>query len=114
MARFGVGPDTAAALLVSAGDNPERPDSKAAWAHLCGVAPIQASSGKVTRYRLDRGGDRQANSALWRIVMVRIAHDPDTTAYFERKVKEGRSKRDVIRLLKRYVAREMYHYLPRG
>jgi transposase len=114
LSRFGVGPDTAAALLVSAGDNPERLHSEAAWAHLCGVAPIQASSGKVTRYRLDRGGDRNANSALWRIVMVRIAHDPDTTAYFERKVKEGRSKPDVIRLLKRYVAREMYHYLPRG
>jgi transposase len=114
LARFGVGPDTAAALLVSAGDNPERLHSEAAWAHLCGVAPIQASSGKSSRHRLDRGGDRQANSALWRIVMVRIAHDPQTTAYFERKVKEGHSKRDVIRLLKRYVAREMYHYLPRG
>jgi transposase len=63
---------------------------------------------------LDRGGDRHANSALWRIVMVRIAHDPETTAYFERKVKEGRSKRDVIRLLTRYVARELYRYLPRG
>ena len=105
LSRFGVGPDTAAALLVSAGDNPERLHSEAAWAHLCGVAPIPASSGKSTgRYRLDRGGDRQANSALGRIVMVRIAHDPETTAYFERKVKEGRSKRDVIRLLKRYVA----------
>ena len=114
LARFGVGPDTAAALLVSAGDNPERLHSEAAWAHLCGVAPIPASSGKSNRHRLDRGGDRQANSALWRIVMVRIAHDPDTTAYFERKVKEGRSKRDVIRLLKRYVARELYRYLPRG
>jgi transposase len=91
LSRFGVGPDTAAALLVSAGDNPERLHSEAAWAHLCGVAPIQASSGKTTRHRLDRGGDRQANSALWRIVMVRIAHDPETTAYFERKVKEGRS-----------------------
>ncbi|HEX3795066.1 MAG TPA: IS110 family transposase [Acidimicrobiales bacterium] len=113
LSRFGVGPDTAAALLVSAGDNPERLHSEAAWAHLCGVAPIPASSGKTTRHRLDRGGDRNANSALWRIVMVRIAHDPNTTAYFERKVKEGRSKRDVIRLLKRYVAREMYHYLPR-
>jgi hypothetical protein len=90
-------------------DNPERLHSEAAWAHLCGVAPIQASSGKITRYRLDRGGDCNANSALWRIVMVRIAHDPDTTVYFERKVKEGRSKPDVIRLLKRYVAREMYH-----
>lgn len=114
LARFGVGPDTAAALLVSAGDNPERLHSEAAWAHLCGVAPIPASSGKSNRHRLDRGGDRHANSALWRIVMVRIAHDPDTTAYFERKVKEGRSKRDVIRLLKRYVARELYRYLPRG
>ena len=60
------------------------------------------------------GGDRQANSALWRIVMVRIAHDPETTAYFERRVKEGRTKRDVIRILKRYVAREVYRYLPRG
>jgi transposase len=115
LSLFGVGPDTAAALLVSAGDNPERLHSEAAWAHLCGVAPIPASSGKSAgRYRLDRGGDRQANSALWRIVMVRIAHDPTTTAYFERKVKEGRSKRDVIRLLKRYVAREVYRYLPRG
>jgi transposase len=115
LALFGVGPDTAAALLVSAGDNPERLHSEAAWAHLCGVAPIPASSGKSAgRYRLDRAGDRQANAALWRIVMVRIAHDPETTAYFERKVKEGRSKRDVIRLLKRYVAREVYRYLPRG
>ena len=115
LGRFGVGPDTAAALLVSAGDNPERLHSEAAWAHLCGAAPIPASSGKSAgRYRLDRGGDRQANSALWRIVMVRIAHDPETTAYFERKVKEGCSKRDIIRLLKRYVARELYRYLPRG
>lgn len=114
VARFGVGPDTAAALLVSAGDNPERLHSEAAWAHLCGVAPIPASSGKSNRHRLDRGGDRQANSALWRIAMVRIAHDPATTAYFERKVKEGCSKRDVIRLLKRYIARELYRYLPRG
>jgi transposase len=78
------------------------------------VSPIQASSGKVTRHRLNRGGDRQANSALWRIVMVRIAHDPDTKAYLERRVKEGRSKREVIRILKRYVAREVYRDLPRG
>ena len=110
---FGVGPDTAAALLVAAGDNPERLHSEAAWAHLCGVSPLQASSGKVTRHRLDRGGDRQANSALWRIAMVRIAHDPETTAYFERRVKEGRSKPEVIRILKRYIAREVYRYLPR-
>jgi len=114
--RFGVGPDTAAALLVSAaGDNPERLHSEAAFAHLCGVSPIAASSGKTAgRVRLDQGGDRQANGALWRIVMVRIAHDPRTTAYFERRVAEGCSKRDVIRILKRYVAREVYRYLPRG
>lgn len=112
---FGVGPDTAATLLVSAGDNPERLHSEAAWAHLCGVAPIPAGSAKTDgRVRLDRGGDRKANSALWRIVMVRIAHDPETTAYFARKLKEGRSKAEVIRLLKRYVAREVYRHLPRG
>jgi transposase len=115
LSLFGVGSDTAATLLISAGDNSERLHLEAASAHLCGAAPIPASSGKSAgRYRLDRGGDRQANAGLWRIVMVRIAHDPRTTAYFERKVKEGRSKRDVVRLLKRYVAREVYHYLPRG
>ena len=112
---FGVGPDTAAALLVAAGDNPERLHSEAAWAHLCGVSPIPADSGRNAGHlRLHKGGDRQANSALWRIVMVRIAHDPDTRAYFERRVKEGRTKRDVIRILKRYVAREVYRHLPRG
>jgi transposase len=114
LALFGLGPDTTAALLVAAGDNPERLRSEPAWAHLCGVAPLQASSGKVTRHRLDRGGNRQANSALHRIVLVRIAHDPETKAYFERRVKEGRSKREVIRILKRYVAREVYRNLPRG
>jgi transposase len=112
---FGVGPDTAAALLIAAGDNPERLHSEAAWARLCGAAPIPASSGKTTgRYRLNPGGDRQANSALWRIAMVRIAHDPRTTAYFNSKLEQGRSKREVIRTLKRYIARELYPYLPRG
>jgi transposase len=115
LGRFDVGPDTAASLLVAAGDNPERLHSEAAFAHLCGVSPIPASSGKTNGHvRLDSGGNRQANSALWRIVIVRIAHDPRTTAYFERKMKEGCSKRDVIRILKRYVARELYRYLPRG
>lgn len=90
LGRFGVGPDTAAALLVAAGDNPERLHSEAAFAHLCGVSPIPASSGKTTgHFRLDSGGDRQANSALWRIVIVRIAHDPRITAYYQRRVKEG-------------------------
>jgi len=111
---YGVGLDTAATLLVTAGDNPQRLHSEAAWAHLCGVSPLQASSGKVTRHRLNRGGDRQANKALWHIVITRLASDPDTQAYMERRVKEGRSKREIIRILKRYVAREVYRHLPRG
>jgi transposase len=115
LALFGVGPDTAATLLVAAGDNPERLHSEAAWAHMCGVSPVPADSGRSSGHlRHHKGGDRQANSALWRIVMVRIAHDPETRAYFERRVKEGRTKRDVIRILKRYVAREIYRHLPRG
>ena len=111
---FGVGIDTTATLLVTAGDNPERLRSEATWAHLCGVAPIEASSGKVTRHRLDRGGDRNANQALWRIVMTRLSCDPRTREYMERRTKEGRSKREVIRILKRYVAREVFKYLPRA
>jgi transposase len=114
LSLHGVGVDTAATLLVTAGDNPGRLRSEAAWAHLCGVAPIEASSGKVTRYRLDRGGDRQANSALWGIVITRLRSDPRTQAYMERRLKEGRSKPEIIRVLKRYVAREVYHQLPRG
>jgi transposase len=114
LGRLGVGVDTAATLLVTAGDNPGRTRSEEAWAHLCGVAPIQASSGKVTRVRLDRGGDRQANSALWVIVMVRMSADRATRAYVERRVAEGRSKLEVIRVLKPYVARELYRYLPRA
>jgi transposase len=110
---YGVGLDAAASLLVAAGDNPERLRSEAAWAHLCGVSPLEASSGKVTRHRLNRGGDRQANRALWHIVITRLASDPDTQAYMERRLKEGRSKREVIRILKRYVAREVYRHLPR-
>jgi transposase len=114
LALHGVGVDGAAALLVAAGDNPERLRSEAAWAHLCGVAPIEASSGKVTRHRLNRGGDRQANAALWRIVMVRMVSHLPTRAYVERRTKEGRSKLEIIRMLKRYVAREVYRHLPRA
>jgi len=110
----GIGVDTAAILLVAAGDNPERLRSEAAWAHLCGVAPIEASSGKVTRRRLNRGGDRQANHALWRIALVRMRSDPRTRAYVERRLEEGRSKLEIIRILKRYIAREVYRHLPRG
>jgi len=111
---YGVGVDTAAVLLVTAGDNPERLRSEAAFAHLCGVSPVPASSGKVQRNRLNRGGDRQANQALWRIVMTRMSFDPRTRAYVDRRTKEGRSKREVIRILKRYVVREVYRQLPRA
>lgn len=109
----GVGVDTAAILLVAAGDNPERLRSEAAWAHLCGTAPIPASSGKVTRWRLNRGGDRQANGALWVVVITRMSSDPRTRRYVERRLAEGKSKTEIIRILKRYVAREIYRYLPR-
>lgn len=94
----GVGPDTAAMLLIAAGDHPERLRSEAAWAHLCAAAPIPASSGKVTRHRLNRGGDRQANHALWRIVITRMSSHPATRAYAERRTREGRSKKEIIRL----------------
>jgi transposase len=111
VACHGVGPDTAGALLVTAGDNPGRLRNEAAFAHMCGSAPIDASSGLVKRKRLNRGGDRTANEALWRIVMVRMVSDPRTRLYVERRTKEGLSKREIIRCLKRYVARELYPYL---
>jgi transposase len=113
LARHGVGPDTAGALLVAAGDNPDRLHGEASFARLCGVAPIPASSGKVSRHRLHRGGDRTANAALWRIVITRMASDPRTREYVARRDKEGLSKREIIRCLKRYVARELFAYLPR-
>jgi len=111
LALYGVGPHTAALLLITAGDHPGRLRSEAAWAHLCGAAPIPASSGKVTRHRLNPGGDRQANHALWRIVFTRLGSDPRTRAYAERRTAEGKSKAEIIRCLKRYVAREVYPHL---
>ena len=110
---YGVGTDTAAILLVAAGDNADRLRSEAAWARLCGVAPLPASSGKVTRHRLNRGGNRQANHALWRIVFTRMSSEPRTRAYVTRRLEEGLSKPEIMRVLKRYVAREVYRYLPR-
>ena len=110
---FGVGPDTDATLLVCVGDNPERLHSEAAFARLCSVAPIPAGSGKTDGYhRLHRGGDRQANSALWRIVLVRMSTDPDTKAYVARRTQEGKQKKFIKRCLKRYVARELFQLLP--
>jgi len=108
---FGVGPDVAGALLVTAGDNPERLRSEAAFAMLCGVAPVEASSGKTVRHRLNRGGDRHANAALYRIVIVRMRYHTATRAYVERRTAEGLSKAEIIRCLKRYVAREIYSIL---
>jgi transposase len=111
---FGVGVHTAAILLAAVGDNSGRIHSEAAFAKLCGVAPLAASSGKVTRHRLNRGGNREANHALWRIAMVRMSSDPRTRAYVARKVDEGRNKPEILRLLKRYIAREVFAKLPTG
>ena len=97
LALPGVGVDTAGQLLVTAGDNPQRLRSEAAFAHLCGVAPIPASSGRTHRHRLNRGGDRQANNALWRIALVRMRCHPPTRAYVERRTKQGLSKLDIMR-----------------
>ncbi|MCW8103239.1 IS110 family RNA-guided transposase [Streptomyces tauricus] len=104
----GVGPDSAAALLVAAGENHDRLDSDASFAALCGVSPVEHSSGKSKHRRLNRGGNRQANAALYRIVLTRLRWDERTRAYLERRTAEGKSKREVIRCLKRYVARELF------
>ncbi|HEY8703423.1 MAG TPA: transposase [Gaiellaceae bacterium] len=105
---FGVGADTAGALLVAADDNPERLRSEAAFSMLCGSSPINASSGKTNRHRPNRGGNRQANAALHRIVLVRMRYHQPTRAYVDRRTSEGKSKREIMRCLKRYVAREVY------
>ncbi|MCO3378809.1 IS110 family transposase [Pseudomonas aeruginosa] len=106
--RFGIGPQTAATLLAVAGDNPERLRNEAALAALCGVSPLQASSGKTIRHRLNRGGDRSANNALWTIALVRMRGDIRTQAYAERRTREGRTTREIHRCLKRYIVRELY------
>src|SRR3954447_7335033 len=111
---YGCGVHAASLLLVAAGDNPDRLRSEAAWAHLCGTAPIPASSGKITRYRLNHGGDRQANHALFRIAIVRMRHDNRTRVYVERRRAEGRTNGEIVRCLKRYIAREIFKVLPRS
>ena len=109
LALLGVGCDVAGQLLVTVGDNPDRIHSEAAFAHLCGVAPIPATSGKTTnRHRLNRGGDRAANAALYRIVLCRLRWDPRTRAYMARRTAEGHSKAEIIRCLKRYIARDAF------
>jgi transposase len=111
LALKGVGVDTAAALLVAAGDNPERLGSEAAFARLCGVAPLPASSGKTTRHRLNRGGNRDANRALYMLAIGRLRWDPRTRAYMARRTREGKSTAEIIRCLKRHLARETYRAL---
>jgi transposase len=111
----GVGPDSAGQMLVTAGDNPERLKNEAAFARLCGVAPQPASSGRTTgRHRLSRGGDREANRALYMIIITRLRRHDATKAYVARRTSEGLSKREIIRCLKRYLAREIYTALSRS
>ena len=112
VATLGIGSDAASALLVAAGDNPERLRNEAAFAHLCAASPLDASSGKNQRHRLNRSGDRQANSALWHIVLTRMVYDPRTTEYIARRRNDGLTKKEAIRCLKRYVAREVFSLLP--
>ena len=106
LAKRGVGTWLAATMLATVGDNRGRPRGEGGFGALCGASPVDASSGKQARHRLNRGGDRQANSALWRIVHTRTTHhDPRTMAYIERRTKEGKTAKEIVRCLKRYVAR---------
>ena len=113
LAKQGVATVVAATLLATAGDNPGRVRKEASFAALCGASPVDASSGKQLRHRLNRGGDRQANSALWTIAMTRLAHDPRSKAYLARRTAEGKTTKEIIRCLKRYIAREIYKTLCR-
>jgi transposase len=107
-AIFGAGPDVAGQLLVTAGDNPERLRSEAALAHLAGISPLPASSGRTDRHRLNRGGDRAANSAIHRIVLCRMRYHDRTRAYVDRRTAQGLSKKEIMRCLKRYIVREVH------
>lgn len=110
---YGVGPDTAAQLLITAGANPHRLSSEAAFAALCGAAPVPASSGKTTRHRLSRGGDRAANNALHRVALVRMSCHAPTRDYVQRQLTAGVTKKEILRKLKRAIAREMFKLLTR-
>jgi len=111
VALAGLGTDHAATLLIVAGDNPQRLRSEASFASLCGVSPVEASSGRVVRHRLNRGGNRDANRALYMICLARMRRDCRTKEYVARRTAEGKNKREIIRCLKRYVAREVYRVL---
>ncbi|MER6558230.1 IS110 family transposase [Streptomyces sp. NPDC001027] len=107
--RVGIGPDSAVTLLITMGDNPDRLNTEASFAALCGVSPIEYSSGRRSTHRLSHGGDRQANAAVHRIVFTRLRHDLRTQAYYERRTQEGKTRREIIRCLKRYAAHEVFN-----
>ncbi len=111
LARVGIGYESATQLLITAGDNPDRLTSEGSFAMLCGVAPLPASSGMPNRHRLNRGGDRAANSALHMIAISRWRMDPTTQAYVARRKTEQHSNPEILRCLKRYIAREVYYLL---
>lgn len=111
MAAAGVSTGTIADMLIVLGDNPQRIRSEAAFAKLCGVCPVPASSGKTRRHRLNRGGNRQANAALHRVAVVRMCHHAPTKDYVARRTAEGKSSREIRRCIKRYIAREIYRHL---
>ena len=111
LAAHGVGLDSATALLIAAGDNPKRMKSERSFAALCGVNPVQASSGRTVRHRLNRGGNRQANSALWRIATTRMRNDARTQAYVAKRHAQGKKRTEIIRCLKRHIAREIYRLI---
>ncbi|MGW7425999.1 transposase [Streptomyces sp. NPDC054813] len=105
----GIGPDSAVTLLITMGNNPERLSTEASFVALCGVSPIEYSSGRRSSRRLNHGGDRQPNAALHRIVFTRLRFDPRTQAYYECRTQEGKTRREIIRCLKRYAAREVFN-----
>lgn len=111
LAETGVGTDVAAALIIAVGENPGRLRSEASFAAMCGASPVDASSGKQQHHRLNRGGNRQANSALYTVALVRTRHCPETRAYIERRRAEGKTDRSIRRCLKRALARRFHHII---
>ncbi|RBI67041.1 IS110 family transposase [Roseovarius sp. TE539] len=111
MQAHGISTMTVAEMLILLGDNPERIQSEAALAKLCGLCPIPASSGKTNRMRLNRGGNRQANAAIYRVAIVRMRDDQRTKAYAARRTSEGKTRREIVRCIKRYIVREIYRAL---
>jgi hypothetical protein len=111
MQAHGISTMTVAEMLILLGDNPERIQSEAALAKLCGVCPIPASSGKTNRMRLNRGGNRQANAAIYRVAIVRMRDDERTKTYAARRTAEGKTRREIVRCIKRYIVREIYRAL---